>query len=100
MKTLKFKLDRSVRITPLSGESTVKIASTGSFEVSGLFPKIYYPKYHLLVQTLFGKCYRTTGGKHRIIKITLPTEVASKEKFTQEMFNIFKQLDLMETFGR
>lgn len=99
MKAINFKLRNAVRLTPVSGETRVTVESNGQFEIKDLIPKLHEPKYRLLAGTLHGRYYRSRGGHSRIIKITLPAEKASKEKFVEEMFTLFETLKYWNGFN-
>ena len=99
MNKTTFNLLHAVRLIPIKGETQVTVETNGICEIKDLIPKLHEPKYRLLAGTLHGRYYRSRGGLNRIIKITLPAEVASKEKFVEEMFTLFNILELHKGFN-
>lgn len=95
MKTITFNLTKSVRLTPVTGETHVSVVTSGDFirtdAETSKSPRI---REVILSETDNGKLTRTPKGLKRSVHITLPVMEASKEEFHRQVDELFARAGL------
>lgn len=93
MKELKIRLDHSVRITPIEGETHVSVSSNGDFLLTEYSNHANRPFQHrsvCLASTGCATLTRSAKGLVRTVKIILPQADASEQEFTEQLKQLFQ----------
>lgn len=95
MKRIEFPLTRSVRLTPLSGQTQVALTTTGDVLVSNYLPvRPYCQRSVPVVATERGQITSSPKGCYLTMKVILPAEIASEREFHRQVELLFDEMKL------
>lgn len=89
-KDIIFTLERSVRITPVRGNSKVQVSTDGEVQITNVLPRL--PRVRRIVEasTFYGTLTHSPKCLFRTVRITLPFEEASEKNFHTHLTHLFK----------
>ena len=91
---IEFPLLSSVRLTPLSGDTTVCLVTTGDVVITDQHPSGATPRPHSIpiARTERGLLSSSPKGFVFTLKVILPVELASEEEFLRQVRLLFEKM--------
>lgn len=91
MRNINFPLNNPVRLTPVSGTTTVSVQTTGDVLVTeATESKTHHERAIVMADSGKGTLSRSPKGLNRTVKITLPLQEASESEFHRQVDKLFE----------